>query len=300
MKVLIVGLGSIAKKHIQALRIINDNIQVYALRSSVSNEEDDVINLYQTNDLDKYKFNFIIISTPTHLHEKNLLDLAYLNIPFFIEKPLSNNLEVISVFENLKNIKTYVACNLRFLDCLNYVKDNLDFSKERVNEVNVYSGSYLPEWRPNTDYKKNYSVLPEKGGGVHIDLIHEIDYVYWIFGQPLNKSSYFKSKSTLDIKSIDYANYILEYNNFSASIILNYYRRDSKRTLEIVTDNCTYFINLFSNEVYQNNKLIFKSEQKIVDTYENQLRYFIDSIEKKEPYFNTAHDGFEVLKICIG
>ena len=47
MKVLIVGLGSIAKKHITALKSIDPTIEIYALRSSKYAETfDNISNLY--------------------------------------------------------------------------------------------------------------------------------------------------------------------------------------------------------------------------------------------------------------
>ena len=48
----------------------------------------------------------------------------------------------------------------------------------------------------------------------------------------------------LEISAVDYANYIWEYEYFSVSIILNYYRRDSKRTMELVCDKGSYLVNL--------------------------------------------------------
>jgi len=39
----------------------------------------------------------------------------------------------------------------------------------------VHTGSYLPEWRPLTDYRANYAAREETGGGCILDCIHEID-----------------------------------------------------------------------------------------------------------------------------
>ena len=137
-----------------------------------------------------------------------------------------------------KGIKSYVACNLRFLDCISFIKDNLpQLLNKKLNEVNVYCGSYLPDWRPNADFRAAYSAKAELGGGVHLDLIHELDYVYWLLGIPKQVNRTFKSQSSLSIGSIDYANYILDYNGFCANVVLNYYRRDSKRTLELVFED---------------------------------------------------------------
>jgi len=124
---------------------------------------------------------------------------------------------------------------LRFLECIGFIKEKIQFLNNRaLNEVNVYCGSYLPEWRPGIDYKKSYSANPELGGGVHRDLIHELDYLYWLFGQPKAVNRFLRSQSSLAISSFDYANYLLDYDGFSANVILNYFRRDAKRSMELV------------------------------------------------------------------
>ena len=46
----------------------------------------------------------------------------------------------------------------------------------------VLCGSYLPSWRKNIIYNKSYSSDKKKGGGVLLDLSHEIDYITWILG----------------------------------------------------------------------------------------------------------------------
>ena len=123
------------------------------------------------------------------------------------------------------NIITYVACNLRFHPCIIYLRNILSKNILIINEVNVYCGSYLPDWRPGVNIRTIYSSNPNMGGGVHLDLFHELDYTVWLFGHPKVSKSFLRSASSLNIDSIDYANYILEYNTFNANIILNYFRR---------------------------------------------------------------------------
>src|SRR5690606_19349874 len=137
---------------------------------------------------------------------------------------------------------------------------------ERVNEVNVYCGSYLPDWRPGVDFRKVYSANKELGGGVHIDLIHELDYVFWLWKEPRKTRAFFSNTSSLDISAFDYANYLWTYDGFSVSIVLNYYRRDPKRTLEIVTEQATYQVDLLNNTIEKNGEIVFSSQQRINDT----------------------------------
>lgn len=301
MKVLIVGLGSIAAKHIAALENIVHDVHFYALRSSKEAVEvPRVENIFTLSELEKIQVDFAIISNPTFAHRETIIKLIPFNIPLFIEKPLISELDGRYLINKIRVNKsvTYVACNLRFLDSLRFTKHYLSDNKV-VNEVNIYCGSYLPNWRGDRDYKSIYSANKEQGGGVHIDLIHEIDYACWLFGKPNSVTKVFSNKSSLKINAFDYANYTLGYADFNVSIILNYYRRDPKRTLEIILENETITVDILKNSVVRNAEIIFESEKTITDTYEEQLRFFMSNVLNNSTTFNNAEEAYEILKICL-
>lgn len=300
MRVLIIGLGSIAKKHITALKEIDSNVELFALRSSkISEETIGIRNLYSIKEVYELAIDFIVISNPTFKHKETIEKLLDTSLPLFIEKPLFNSLGEEDLMQTIydKKIVTYVACNLRFLECLRFAKDFI--ADKRINEVNVYCGSFLPEWRPGQNFREIYSANHEMGGGVHIDLIHEIDYAYWIFGAPKNIKHTISASSSLAITAADYANYLLQYNHFNVNIILNYYRRDAKRSLEVVCEEGTLKVNLLSGESFWNKKSVFVSEKTIRDTYLDQMRFFIENILTRQTSFNNVNEAYEILKICL-
>lgn len=301
MRVLIIGLGSIAKKHIAALRKLEPTVEIIALRSSTQAKPvGGVCDIYSWEEIMGLgKIDFAIISNPTSEHVVTIEKLTAYNIPLFIEKPLNSQVVDDALVHEIeaKGMLTYIACNLRFLECLQEAKKIAD--SQRINEVNVYCGSYLPDWRPGVDFRTVYSAVLELGGGVHIDLIHEIDYVYWLFGAPRKTHSFFTNHSSLDIRAYDYANYLFEYEAYSANIILNYYRRDYKRTLEMLTDSATYYVDLAKNTITRNGEIVFSSEQTIIDTYESQMAYFIGCVKQENNTFNPIHIANDILKICL-
>ena len=306
MKVLIVGYGSVGKKHHNALIQIDPLVKMVAWRSSLKSDNiENVFSVYSFDDLNRNgPYDFAIISNPTNRHEETINNLLDLKCPLFIEKPLFNSLVVGTILDRIAscNVKTYVACNLRFLDSIIFLKEKL-LPEIQINEVNVYCGSFLPEWRQGVDYKSVYSAHQEQGGGVHLDLIHEIDYTYWLFGSPLFVKSFKRSNSTIGIDAVDYANYLLEYDNFAVNIILNYYRKDKKRTIELVCADDTYSVDLYANSVSSTKEMIYQSGQNILDTYLKQMEYFFDIIsnplKRDENIMNNVNEAFEVLKICL-
>lgn len=304
MNILIVGLGSIARKHITALKSLKIEVSIYALRSSVNSQiVEGIENIYSLENLN-FSFDFAIISNPTNLHFEFIEKLAKYNIPLFIEKPavhtLKNVKQLIDLLEKRK-VPTYIACNLRFHPCITFLKDKLIRENLKINEVNVYCGSYLPDWRPNADFRKIYSANALMGGGVHLDLFHELDYVNWLFGSPKNSTSTLRNVSSLSIDAIDYANYVLEYDTFTASIILNYYRKKSKRVIEIVFDNEILEVDLINSRILNDDKeCVFNAPNfEIKNTYLDQLNYFVNCLNENITPMNSLRESVEILKIVL-
>lgn len=304
MKILLIGLGSIAKKHIAALRTLKIDFTIYALRSNKNAEiEEGVEDIFSLDEVNVV-FDFAIISNPTHLHFDYIEKLAQRGIDLFIEKPAIHSLEngdkLVQLIRDEKII-TYVACNMRFHPCITFLKNKLDNETLRINEVNVYCGSYLPDWRPGKDFRTIYSSIASMGGGVHLDLFHELDYTTWLFGLPRHSESVLKSSSSLNIDSIDYANYILDYKTFTASIILNYYRRTPKREIEIILENETWTVDLIKNEIKNDKEEILFQDYtfNLKETYANQLEYFIYCLKNNTSPINDLSESIELLKICL-
>ena len=299
MRVVMVGLGSIGRKHVRALRQCAPGAQVWALRSSTESVPmEGVQDIYS---LEGRSFDFAIVSNPTSCHASTVRELLNLRIPLFIEKPLFGELGHEDLLKEIRRaqILTYVACNLRFMDMLQFLKEHI--KGLRINEVNVYCGSYLPQWRPGTDWRNCYSARPELGGGVHLDLIHELDYVYWFFGKPERSSRVLRSRSSLSIPAADYANYCLEYPDFCVSVVLNYFRRDYRRTVEIVAENGTFTANLEKGTVSDaSGNLLFTSSQEDFEIYCAQMGYFLSLLQKNASRSsNDVFEAYEVLKLCL-
>ena len=305
MNILIVGLGSIARKHIIALNSLEKEFNIYALRSGTGGASQiGITDIYNISDFNG-SIDFAIISNPTNLHYHFINILVDRGIPLFIEKPPLATLKDASYLADkihASGIMTYVACNLRFHPCLQYIKKFLDTNKDkRINEVNIYCGSYLPEWRPNRNFREIYSVNADMGGGVHLDLFHELDYTHWIFGDPLKVQCIKRSNSSLNINAVDYANYLLEYDKFATNIILNYYKREPKRSISILFDDETWEIDLLNSTIKkENGTIIYKADDFLLkNTYRDQMLYFINCLTDNQMPMNTFMESLGTLKICL-
>lgn len=304
MNILIIGLGSIAKKHINAISLIKPQAQIFALRSSKDAETyQQVQNIYSLQEL-TVKPDFVLIANPTQMHGEAINQCLNFNCPLFIEKPVLDSLiqsESIKKEINNTGVITYVACNLRFHPALVFFRKYLFERSPRINEVNIYCGSYLPDWRAGRNFRKIYSANANLGGGAHLDLIHELDYCTWLFGKPVSVNTLQRSVSSLEIDAVDYAQFSLIYSGFVANVILNYYRKDTKREIEMITEEDTITVDLLKNRVVNkcSRAVLFEQPFDMSETYLQQMQYFIDHIEKKEQPMNDFSEGLGVLKIAL-
>lgn len=310
MNILIIGLGSISKKHILGIKKFCPSAKIFALRSNHKNKHfdqnkyfEDVVNLYSISEIN-FEIDFIIISNITSKHEETIIQMSRFKCPMFIEKPVLNRIEgaqnILELLVN-NNIRTYIACNLRFNPAIIFLKKYLKNNILTINEVNIYCGSYLPEWRPGYDFRKSYSSNVSDGGGVHLDLIHELDYCTWLFGFPYKYEAIRRNVSSLNIESFDFAHFSLYYPNFLANITLNYFRRDSKREIEIVTSKGTIHVDLINNSVIEklSGEILFKDQSNILESYLLQMDYFLKTLKSGGKFMNDFKYSIQVLKIAL-
>ena len=147
--------------------------------------------------------------------------------------------------------------------------------REHVAAARTICSSYLPEWRPGTDYRECYSAHAELGGGVVLDLIHEWDYLSWLFGLPLETEGFCGHFSPLEITSDDVAVYAARYRDLLLSLQLDYIGRVPRRETELYCADETYVGDLIKGEV----RHLRSGETETLpkeDLYLNEMNYFLD------------------------
>ncbi|MBO4845844.1 MAG: Gfo/Idh/MocA family oxidoreductase [Lachnospiraceae bacterium] len=304
LKVCFVGVGSIAKRHIKNLHSIAEKrsieLTVDAFRRSAENTEG-VDRVYCDINSIPSDYDIIFITNPTDKHLQTLDDFHEKGRNFFIEKPVVSLREIDQAkrFKKRKESVYYVACPLRYNAVIRYIKTNVN--PEDVISVRSISSSYLPDWRAGQDYRETYSAHKVMGGGVSIDLIHEWDYLTYLFGQPQKVMSMIGKKSGLEIDSDDYALYMAEYSDKMVELHLDYFGRSTIREIQLFTKDDTIIGDI------ANNKITFLRTGEIIEFHEDrddyqkrELDHFIDMVNAK----NVSEDGFghaiRVLELTQG
>lgn len=310
LQIAFVGIGSIGTRHLKNvyayLSESSQPFEISVFRSgkgkALSDELKPLIsNVYTAAPAEVGRhFDIAFITNPTSLHKETLTAFHDYADSFFIEKPIfdtaEDDPEFISLFSDRQ---CYVACPLRFNPVLQYVIHNIDLSK--VFSARAISSSYLPDWRPGTDYRECYSAHEDMGGGVHLDLIHEWDYLSRFFGEVTEGFSIIDRVSELDIDSKDAAVYIAKTKSALIELHLDYFGRKAVRRLTLYTPEETYECNIQEGKVSE-----LKSGREIDIPFERnqyqmkEIEHYFDIFFGKIENDNTIEHAIKVLKYARG
>lgn len=299
MNVLFIGLGSIAKRHINNFLQICPDASITVLRRTARKKEELDIKIITNIEEANENYDAVFITNPTALHHETLLKHLDRSNCFFIEKPVFvTGEEDITVFSS--SVKSYyVAAPLRYSNVIQWLKDNIDFSS--VYSIRAIASSYLPDWRPGIDYRNVYSAHKDMGGGVSIDLIHEWDYITYLIGFPQSIKSIISRKSDLEIDSDDVAVYIAEYPDKVVELHLDYFGRKTQRKIELYTADDTILADLIEQKISWlcTGKEVNLSEDR--NSYQKkELQHFLDIVTGKIKSDNTVEEACRVLRIARG
>lgn len=245
LKILIIGYGSIGKRHAQVLQEYFTNIDITLISSQ------NLPNAYPSLESlpNLHAFDYYIISSPTahHLAHLSYLDSKTQGKKIFVEKPLFESAH--SFTPSGKNLIVVGFC-LRLHPLLWQVKTILQNFTPYAVEVSC--GSYLPLWRKDVDYRKVYSAHKAQGGGVLLDLSHELDYIQWLFGDFDDESLVgFNGKiSELEISSDDTLMLVGKTKqNTLIQLNLDYFSKNPKRLMRIHTSKQSIELDLLANSL---------------------------------------------------
>lgn len=266
MQVLIIGYGSIGKRHEEVLSTFSHIKFIHIVTKQTLANKITFSSLETVKNLDNYDYIIIASETYKHMSQLEYLALHVNHKLIFCEKPLFETEKILHMLNNT----VFVGYVLRFHPLLQKIKTLL--LNEKVLSVNVYCGQYLPTWRPNIDYTTAYSAKKLEGGGVLLDLSHEIDYVQWLFGMMIDIQSYQLKISDLEIDSDDIVTLIAKtQKGVVVSLSMDYISKITRRQMLIHTIEHTYELDFISNILIQKDKAGLEKRYEIEDLERNSM-----------------------------
>lgn len=307
---LIVGFGSIGKRHFSNLKGI-EGVEVDVLTRRQNQDIPETKVYYSLEEALHQDFDAVFITNETSLHIPAALPFAEKGFNLFIEKPLSNSMQDVDRLVDLANrngLKVVIGCDERFRPIIKLAKSFIQENKVgRVISARIEAGQYLPDWHPLQDYRSSYSASKEMGGGVILDLIHELDYAHWFFGEANKVLSFNGKKSDLEIETEDVAEILIEFQNGTlCEVHLDYIQRYPGRSIELIGTEGTIRADVVANKV--NIFGVSSEDRETIDlgTFESNKMYidevnrFIDYIRGLAPQPLTDLDtGVKVLRVAL-
>jgi predicted dehydrogenase len=314
MRFLVVGCGSIGRRHIRNLRELGyTDILAYRSKRSRSDPEEnklDTLSFFELDGALAQRPDAVLITNPTALHIPVALNVARTGCHLFIEKPVSHSMEGVNDLLQLvaaKQLVAMVGYNMRFQPGLTLVYKLLKSGViGRPVSVRAQVGSYLPDWRPDTDYRQSYSANEDMGGGVILDLSHELDYLMWLFGPVHRVTCVAGTLGDLDISVEDTAEIVLEHSNdVLSSLHVDYLDRSPVRGCRIVGTLGTLVWDYFSDKVSHFSSSTDKWQDHELepiernDMYLAELRHFIACVEGRTKPLPSLEEGVRVLRVAL-
>ena len=315
-RLVIVGYGSIGRRHLNNLRSICPEAVIAVCRLSGNTnpqlpENADCLCL-SLEELIAFNPVAAIIATPANTHQAICMRLAEAGIHLLIEKPLATSYQ--SALELSRGIDSFgvvamVGYNLRFQAGLQVIKQAI--ANERLGRVlsaRAAVGQYLPDWRPEQNYRDSVSAKPELGGGALLELSHELDYLLWLFGRPNEVVAAGGNSGSLDLQVEDIVELLLKYKSGPLiSVHLDFLDRAGFRTLRIIGEEGSIVwdaiqddVTLYSGKGPPEHLLVSSDNRDRNLCYIKELEHFLNCVESGQPTGIDVQAAADVVTLIDG
>ena len=323
----IIGIGTIGKRHLMAIDQIDDINLVGIVDLSEPAQKfciDKNIPLFKNLNhlLQNNRVDGVIISTPTISHCENAISAMELGLDILIEKPIAaTTIEAQEITKTaIKNkCKVLVGHQRRFYPLVTKTKEIIK-SKElgRILGLSGVWGLRKDKDYFSPDWRKKITAGP-----VITNLIHDIDYLRFIFGD-IEEVSAFSSNIVNKFEKEDIITANLKFKN---GLLGNFLITDcgtSPWSWETATGENIHLPNVTENNLrvigtegslefpnlkiwkYKKNGIdwrdeIFTQELEFsnVDPYIAQINHFKDVIKRKSEPVTGPEDGELTLKVAL-
>jgi predicted dehydrogenase len=253
----------------------------------------------------------VFIASPTQFHLTQTLVAARHGCDVFIEKPLSHTATFVDeLIRELRDrgLISLVGCNMRFHPGPATVKRLLvEGAAGEIISARLKTGSYLPDWRPGTNYRDSYSASAEWGGAI-LDCIHEIDLSCWLFGAARLSAAAWRPATTLDLRTDGVAELLLEHEcGIVSSVHLNFMQRDYERTCEVIGSEGTIrwdfnekVVSLTRRQGHRPQFFPQPCAWDLNQMYFDEVAHFLECVIDRRETCNPVSKAASVLSIALG
>ena len=241
------------------------------------------------------------ICTPPFRHVEDSLAALDDGLHLFVEKPLASRVDRLDELEKAaqdRGARVLVGTVLRHHPLVEALEGVI--AGWRLLHIRAECATWLPGWRPGRDYRTIYSAKRSLGGGIVLDLIHEVDLVDFFGGGLLEGVVHAQHKSALEIDAEDHAEMDLVASRCSAEVFLAWYSRIERRSLQIFADEGSASLDFRNGSLVvvdgdgSSHETSFTGD--IDDVYVRQLVHF-EAVLAGEPPKSSIGDAARQLRV---
>lgn len=311
-RVLVASLGSIGRRHLANVRQLRPQATIAALRrpnsQSVPDFECDV-EFSKLAEAIAFGPEAAILAGPAPSHVPLAQAFVEQGIAVLIEKPLSHDLFGLSALAEASRragVPVMIAYNMRFNPSLMALRSMvLSGAAGTILAGRAEVGQYLPSWRPDADYRESVSARKSLGGGPLLELSHEIDYIYWMFGMPERVTCRGGQLSDLEIDVEDCCEVCLEYDQPQRliSIHLDFLQRVPTRSCKLIGTEATIEWDAINEFLHFRSPVPNATRTERLVSFDRNYSYleelgaFLDSVEKRKQVPVPLEHGIDVMRI---
>ena len=318
-RLLVVGLGSIGVRHVRIVRELVPGVQIIALRHQDHSDTNGASIdhcVASVSEALKLLPQAAVIANPASHHLEIAVPLAKAGLHLLVEKPISSSAKGVSELIEAcatQGVTLMTGYNLRFSPSLQRFRGLLQEKRVgSVLSVRAEVGQFLPSWRPGVDYRKTVSAKAALGGGVLLELSHEIDYLRWLFGEIEWVSAIQRKQGSLEIDVEDTAHLFLGFapkpgaSSIVAALSMDCLRHDTTRTCTAIGETGSLRWNAVTGsvEIFEQGgeawEILFGPEGNRDESYVAEWQHFLSCISDGTPPGVSGHDGLSVLRVIEG
>lgn len=292
-RALVIGLGNIALRHRKNLKVLFPNIFIIAVPASGSLTGQNIEYIDQIilslDDAIKQNIDIGIVASPSSFHAIHAKKLLLAKIPCLIEKPITNNFEEARELLKIQNQTGTPSC---VGYCLRYLPSSLKMKKliekniiGHIYNVSVCAGQFLPDWRSLKNFKNSVSAKKNLGGGVLLELSHEIDYIQWLLGPVKVHYAKLRSSSELNLEVEEIADAVLVSNTGTiCNMHLDFLQKKVTRTCSFIGEKGKLDWDLLTNTI------------TLYTKYETVCLFDKPNWDSNDMYICLLRDFFRLIK----
>jgi predicted dehydrogenase len=241
LRVLVLGAGSAGARHATLLAGAGAAVSVAdpdAARAAVVPGCEAVA--FDLGRLDGY--DGIVVASPSVFHAEQTAAALATGARVLVEKPLAASPDDAEPLAASGTGRLMVGYNLRLHAPVERAVALVhEGAAGRLSALRLWFGSWLPDWRPQVDYRSSYSARAELGGGILDDASHELDLLLWLLDRRLEViGAVVERMGPLEIDVEDTVKALLRHEDgVAVELSLDYLSRRYRRGFEAVGDQAT-------------------------------------------------------------